>query len=139
MVRVMSHEPLFAWVRRRLQVSHNQNPVQKWSTQNHASRTKKADIRSYLWQGDRPLRTFINPRVLIVTQVVNLLAKENRRACRKNTAPRSGSTASLGFDVYVRSPMRSWTVPRHYEKRWNECPKKRFEKRLICLKQLGFS
>ena len=28
------------------QMSHNQNPVLKRSTQNHASRTKKADIRS---------------------------------------------------------------------------------------------
>ena len=29
-----------------------QNPVLKWSTQNHASRIKKADIRSCLWPGD---------------------------------------------------------------------------------------
>ena len=34
------------------ELSHNQNPVLKWSTQNHASGIKKADIRS------------INPRVL---------------------------------------------------------------------------
>ena len=40
------------------QVSQNQNPVQTWSTQSHASRIK-ADIRSYLWQEDCPLLTFI--------------------------------------------------------------------------------
>ena len=33
------------------QASHNQNPLLKWSTQNHASRNKKADIRSYLLLG----------------------------------------------------------------------------------------
>ena len=39
----------------RQQMSHNQNLAQKWSTQHHASRIKKADLRSYLWQGDSPL------------------------------------------------------------------------------------
>ena len=29
--------------------------------QNHASGIKKADVRSYLWQGDCPLPTFIYP------------------------------------------------------------------------------
>ena len=38
-------------------LSHNQNPALKWSTQNHASRIKTAEIRSYLWQGDCPLLT----------------------------------------------------------------------------------
>ena len=36
------------------QVSHNQNPVLKWSTestQNHASRIQKADLRSDFWLG----------------------------------------------------------------------------------------
>ena len=32
-------------------VGGNQNPVSKWSTQNHASRIKKADTRSYFWLG----------------------------------------------------------------------------------------
>ena len=32
-------------------MSHKQNPVLKWSTQNHASRIKKADLRSYFWLG----------------------------------------------------------------------------------------
>ena len=32
-------------------LSYNQNSVLEWSTQNHASRIKKADIRSYLWLG----------------------------------------------------------------------------------------
>ena len=50
-------------------VSHNQNPVSKWSTQNHASRIKKADIRSYLWQGDCPLLTFTYPGVEHVAPV----------------------------------------------------------------------
>ena len=35
-------------------VSHTQSPVQKWSTQNHASRTKKVDIRIYLLAGIVP-------------------------------------------------------------------------------------
>lgn len=37
-----------------LQMSHNENPVQAWLTQNHASRVKKAEFRCYLWQGNRP-------------------------------------------------------------------------------------
>ena len=32
-------------------LSHNQNPVLKWSTQNHASGNKKPEIRSYVWLG----------------------------------------------------------------------------------------
>ena len=44
-----------------LHVSHNQNPVLKWSTQNHASRIKKAEFRSYFRQGDCPLLTFTIP------------------------------------------------------------------------------
>ena len=32
-------------------VSHNQNPVLQWSTQNHAARINKADIRNYFWLG----------------------------------------------------------------------------------------
>ena len=35
-------------------LSHNQNPVQKWFTQNHASIIKKADIRSKLMVGIFP-------------------------------------------------------------------------------------
>ena len=44
---------------REAHLSHNQNPVLKWSTQNHASSIKKAELRSYLWQGDCPLLTLI--------------------------------------------------------------------------------
>ena len=32
-------------------LSHNKNSVFAWSTGNHASRTKKADVSSYLWLG----------------------------------------------------------------------------------------
>ena len=49
------------WKRNKTDLSHNQNPVLQWLTQNHASRIKKADIRSYLWQGDCPVLTFIYP------------------------------------------------------------------------------
>ena len=41
------------------QLSHNQNAVQKWSTQNYASRTKKAAAAIYGW--DRPLLIFTYP------------------------------------------------------------------------------
>ena len=37
-----------------LNLSRNQRPVQKWSTQNHASRTKKAEFRSYMARGTCP-------------------------------------------------------------------------------------
>ena len=48
-------------------MSHNQNPVLKWSTQNHASRIKQADIRSYLRLGLS--LTNLHPRVLTVAQM----------------------------------------------------------------------
>ena len=41
-------------------LSHAQNPVLKWSTQNHASRNKKADIRNYFWR--LPLTNLHLPR-----------------------------------------------------------------------------
>ena len=52
----------------RIDVSHNQSPVLKWSTQNHASRIKKADIRSYLWLG-LSLTNLHLPGVSIVAHV----------------------------------------------------------------------
>ena len=41
-------------------MSRNQNLVQKWSTQSHASRIK-ADIRSYLWLGSSLINLHLSP------------------------------------------------------------------------------
>ena len=49
--------PILMFTHSRL--SHNQHPVLNWSSQNHALRIKKADIRSYLWLGLFP--AFIYP------------------------------------------------------------------------------
>ena len=45
----------------RHQLQKRQTHMSQKSTQNHASRIKKAIIQSYLWPGDCPLVTFIYP------------------------------------------------------------------------------
>ena len=50
-------DPWRSEVRGHSSLSHNQHPVLKWSTQNHASRIKKAAAAIYGW--DCPLLTFI--------------------------------------------------------------------------------
>ena len=47
------------------QMSHNQDPVLRWYTQNHASRIKKADIRSYFWLGSSLTNLHLPESVLI--------------------------------------------------------------------------
>ena len=44
--------------------------VLKWSTQKHASRIKKTDIRSYLWLGSSLTNLHLPESVLIVTQMI---------------------------------------------------------------------
>ena len=51
---------------RQTHMSHNQNLVLKWSTQNHASRIKKAEFRNYFWLG-LPLTNLHLPESVLST------------------------------------------------------------------------
>ena len=83
-------------------MSHNRNPVLRWSTQNHASRIKKADIRNYFWLGASLANLHLPESVLSTwltwTGGSNLTANRRSWAPLTDRATRFGYLSTYFFD-----------------------------------------